>query len=67
MFGITRPSQTPPTSVPLIDIYDQMLDMLEWIGPQLSLTLSFADRFADVHANERSRIESRIKTHFNIP
>lgn len=68
LFGLSRPNLgTPPPVVPVDVIHRQIVEMLQWIDPQLALTLSFVDRFTDVHQNEQGRIRVKLKAHFNIP
>ncbi len=68
MFGIAQPDLGNPPPVISVDvIHAQLTEMLDWIDPQSSLTLSFVDRFPDVFQNERERIRTKLKNHFGTP
>lgn len=65
MFGVAQPDLgNPPPIVTIAVIHTQIREMLDWIDPQTSLSLSFVDRFPDVLLNERERIRTRIENHF---
>jgi hypothetical protein len=67
LFGLPRPNLgTPPPIVSIDDVHRQIVEVVGWIDPQLALTLSFVDRFPDVHLNEEARIRVKLKTHFGI-
>jgi hypothetical protein len=38
-----------------------------WISPSVLETVQLHDRFADVYANERARIETKLKSHLGAP
>jgi hypothetical protein len=69
--GITRPNEAkagqPPPVVTLIEAHDMICEFLMWIDPQLSLALSFVNRFEQVHDDEWDHIRARIKREFNVP
>jgi hypothetical protein len=62
-FGLTRLNLAP---IPLPQLHAEMVEMLNWIDPQLAVTLNFVDRFDDVHRDEQNNIRDRLNQKFNI-
>lgn len=67
LYGIPRPNLgNPPPIVSVETIHQQLVETLGWISPEYALSLGFVDRFPDVFASERDRIERKVKVHFGI-